>query len=1569
MKKVKMILFCILISWITLPNQYLYAEEEMDQTETQMLAENVDEFLENLKIEDESEIMTFSADLYKGERVGKHYHNGEFISYITKMYVDGQLAYCLEPTVLIPGGVGSSVPGYEASSVLSYDRLDYATKVKVWKIAYYGYGYGDHTGNDWFAATQCLIWEAINEPQQAYTMSDEPWDLTEIKNEIMQLVEMNPAGKVPSFAGSTIKLSLHKAAQLIDQNQVLSNYAVPDAKNITVNQNGNHLTLTLEDSLDFASSLNASGSVYNALLQSVIWKNENYQIMFTQHYEPMKDFSIFFELDSVPFTIVKLDHQNGQEPCGEADLKGAVISIRNALDQMEVVRLSMKDSNMITYENLPAGDYLACEVIPPKGYQLNTQCVPFSTKTGNSPSVEILDEVIQGQIQILKKDEETGKAPLDQAEFAIFDLDGKQVDTVLITDGKGISQFLPYGHYTIREVLAPKGYVLSDESQEVFIQEEDQILTVEFTNKPQKGQILVTKLDESSGNIAQGEASLEGVVYQIFAQEAILGYDGMRLYDQDDLVETIKADGVIATSSILPLGIYRICEQIPSLGYNRNEGCEIVELKAPEQAEALNLERIDFTNKVIEGQIAITKFIVGDEGLKEDRNSGVVTAGKGFSFEVIALSSNEIVDTLITDENGYAISKLLPYGRYQIKELNSEGYEAAKEFEVMINEEGKIYRYIVENDVFEAELTLYKIDQETKKRVVLPNASFKIKNGKGEYIKQTITYPQKIEIDTFTTDETGSIHLPSPLSYGTYSICEVQAPYGYVLNENELEFQVDGSSKEIVIEFEDMPVKGNVIINKTGEVLSGFEKRETPFGWVYVPQFEKNILDGVTYRIFAREDIITPDQTLWYHANEIVEEITTIENEPIASSRLPLGAYSLQEIRTKDGYVRDEQIYDFDLTYENQSVEVVTYSFYHNNERKKGVLHYSKVFESSLFHEDSELKKDTVFGLFNAEDIWIEDELVLVKGSMLGYSLLNQDFSGKFDLNWAGNYFIQEICSPEGYELNKTEYSFTFDFSDTEEAVVHLDLGQEILNETKKGSLTLLKCDEFKDEPLVKEGFVFEVAADESFERIIAREKTDENGIAFFENLEIGTYYVREIQSVDPYLLSSEVIKIEIVEDEISEIVFENRYREVGLTIVKMNEKEELLDEAEFVLIDITEKKMQEVYFMTLGTDVELSELFSDNVRLLSSDDSIISLCAMKAHAHKEGEVIISAIDAEGRLQKVILVRSVNTKKEDRLFWKEECEIEEGNLIIPDMKDQILFKGRTGHVYLHLVDLDHHNLPLANQQVAFYSDKEEILPYMVKITDDAGMISVDDLTTGKWFYQIANSQERKEIEIVKSSGELFVEGLKWGRTYLLIETVLPTGMTYSSSPISIVKMDLKEGEDIVKVNIYNQTRKASLKVVKMNETQDKKLNGASFILKDKESDEELEEKISGVLFLKDVQTRYFLSKDEEMNEIISILEPNEWNEIFETLPEGNYYLQKMGEKMEEIQRIEIEKGTLIFHDLEVNKEYILYESEAPAGYLKEEEEINVLLNPDFLSDMVELRITNVPIKIPNMGDW
>lgn len=1760
-KKFKVMICCIVIAWLHFPNFNLWAEEVTeDDSTTIMIAESSEEFLENLVISEESEdeIALFSSELYKGERIGKHYHNGQFISYITKMYIEGQLAYCLEPYVLIPGGQGSTIPGYEASGILSYDRLDYATKVKIWKIAYYGYGYNGKWDNERFAATQCLIWDAINEPQEAYTMSDEPWDLSAVKNEINYLVETNPAGQVPSFAGDTVKLSLNKSVNLKDENYVLANYAIPEVKNIAINQNGNELNLKLENSMDFASSLNASGSVYNALVQSVIWKNADYQIMFTQHYEPMKDFSLFFELDAVPFSLLKLDKETRGVSQGEATLIGAVISIREAQSKNEILQLTMNDSNSITYEDLPAGEYLACEIVAPQGYLLNNQCVPFSTLSNHSVQVEIKDEVIRGQIEIIKKDTESGLSPINEAEFTVFDTKGQLVDTIKVVNGKGISTSLPYGHYTIKESVAPQGYVLSEEEFEVFIDGRKEVISVEILNQPQKGQITIMKQDEETGNEAQGEASLHDVVYEIFAEKEIVGYDGQVLYQKNDLVETVKAEGTIAKSSSVPIGTYRVCEKIASVGYNLNPACEIVELSLPDKTELLSHSEINFKNSVIKGKVAITKFIIGDENLKENRNSGVVSAGKGFSFDVIALKNNEVVDTLITDENGVATSNWLPYGRYLIKEKDKIGFEIAKEFEIMISENEKTVHFILENDVFESELIIYKVDKETNKRVLTSGASFKIKDSNGNFITQTVTYPQKVEIDTFTTDSTGSIHLPSPLSFGTYTLVEVHAPVGYVLSDEEIEFQVDGTSKEIVIEFPDKPTKGILVIEKTGEVLSGFDKMDTPFGTVAVPKFEEKILDGVTYRIIAREDIVTSDQTVWYRANETVTEFTTSKDEPTTSIELPLGAYSFYEVQSKAGYIKDEKIYDFDLVYENECVEIVTSYKKHFNKRKKAILNYEKSFEDSVFGENEEMKEGVVFGLYNAKDILMGDEVVLPQGSLLGYSLLKKDFSGSFDIELAGNYFIKEIASGNGYELNEKEYYFTVDFSDMNQDIFYLQLDEKILNETKKGSLTIIKRDEFYEtgeELLVKDGFVFEISTDEKFNNIISQQETDENGKVVFDNLEIGTYYVRESDCPHSYLLSDEVFEVQImyrenteievvnkrrlveleiikrdyddesklledaefrikevrsgnevftgktnqdgklrvsnlkwgedyeicetktpkgytyltengckiwngrlnedlsilteewinkrekgnlhitktdeygkvfsgsvfeisshedfdeilytidtdengeiyieqiptgvyylreidcderfelntsiVEVEISanqtqEIVFENRYRDIDVKIIKTDEKDNLLNEAEFIALDITDGQVLETYYLTLGETIDLAEFFLKDVRYISSEESVISIEGTWAKAQKEGDTLISAVDKEGQLKKVVLIKCISSIKDQKVFWQEENL--KGDVTSLDWEDQILFKGRTGHSYLHITDLQHHNAPLREKQVAFYNSYDSKNPVVIKISDEFGMICLDEFDEKTWYYEVSGSDARLKIEVNKSDGELMVQGLKWGREYLLIETALPQGMMYDKSPFTKIDLTLGPNETIYDVTIRNKTRKVSLKVTKTDDKQEKKLNGASFILKDKDSNLELEEKITGTLFIKDTDESSFLARDKEMNEMISILHPNQFNEILENLPEGTYYLQTISEMMSDVQQVKIEKGVAVFHNLNAGKEYILYENEAPSGYLKQEEEISIVLNPDFLTDEVEVVLTNSLIEIPNMKE-
>ena len=282
--------------------------------------------------------------------------------------------------------------------------------------------------------------------------------------------------------------------------------------------------------------------------------------------------------------------------------------------------------------------------------------------------------------------------------------------------------------------------------------------------------IEVEKQDVETGDKTQGDATFNGATF------AIKDTSG-------NVLETITTNGAKAKSKKYPVGTtLHVCEVTSPEGYLKNESCNSVTLKDSGDSTPSTFGTT-IKDQVIKGRIEIAKSIDKDKyGLFQ---SNIQKPGKGFKFDIILKSTGKVVSTLETDEDGRAISDYLPYGTYIVKEQSTTGYDTLKPFEVKIDQNNKTYFYNIYNDTIKAELTIYKTDSETGKRIPAAGVEFKIKDADGNFVTQEVTYPKKYTTDVFKTDEDGSVHLPSPLKFGEYKLVEIKAPYGYVLKEQK----------------------------------------------------------------------------------------------------------------------------------------------------------------------------------------------------------------------------------------------------------------------------------------------------------------------------------------------------------------------------------------------------------------------------------------------------------------------------------------------------------------------------------------------------------------------------------------------------------------------------------------------------------------------------------------------------------------------------------------------------------------------------------------------------------------
>lgn len=365
---------------------------------------------------------------------------------------------------------------------------------------------------------------------------------------------------------------------------------------------------------------------------------------------------------------------------------------------------------------------------------------------------------------------------------------------------------------------------------------------------------------------------------------------------------------------------------------------------------------------------------------------------------------------------------------------------------------------------------------------------------------------------------------------------EIKAPHGYVLKDTEIPINVDGSSTEIFMNFDNKTQKGQVYVEKTGEMLSGVKESETDYGTLYTPEYKEKYLSGVTYEITAREDIVTPEGTVWFHKGDVVDTFTTGDGVT-TSALLQLGKYSIKEKATQTGFVLDENTYDFDIEYAGQMIDVVEIKQAYVNERQKLDLQITKTFED----EDKDAYKDVVFGVYSKNDITLNDKVIIPADGLVGTLTIDEDGKNIEQLDLpTGEYYVKELETNVGFKLDEEKHDFTFDYdADTTKPTVTVSM--DLYNEKRRLELDVNKVDKdhhdhflngaiFEVYDKTADAYVttlasgqlmiageekdeeYEISKKEDFSKIIKTVKTDENKQIVLD-IDDGTYYSRKVGS------------------------------------------------------------------------------------------------------------------------------------------------------------------------------------------------------------------------------------------------------------------------------------------------------------------------------------------------------------------------------------------------------------------------------------------------------------------------
>lgn len=845
-------------------------------------------------------------------------------------------------------------------------------------------------------------------------------------------------------------------------------------------------------------------------------------------------------LAGAEFTVTRLS-----APAGATGVGGSVVIVTDA-------------SGVAETGWLPWGRYRIEETKVPRHYV----DVGFETEveirdSGRTCEIEVENEPTKGYIRIIKTDRLNGN-PIEGVRFDIYENDeyGSALVCSMVTDENGVavSEPLRKGRYIVREHGETAGYVFEEIALDAVVKP-DETTDLSVTNQPVRVRLKLYKrdADEYAGKPAdapgtRGDGELTGAVFRVLAAQDITDRQDNVIYEKGavvvDSLTTAGQDASVTTDALWP-GVYEIVELAPPVGYQASDTAITIDTRdaARQSVEAVITYEGVVTNEIRYGAQAIVKLLGGMSDDPDPDRVETPEAGAEFLVYLRKAGAYENAraferDRLVTDENGYAKTKALPYGVYVLEQIKgAPGYELKGPLLFEIDGTEDILNpppLTLSDRPIRYRLRLMKTDSETGKTITLSGVSFKLRDETGEFVTQTVSYPTLQETDTFVTDETGSVTLPETLTWGLYFVEEVTAPKGYLIREEALPVFVGqdgdapGETYQIDVEVPNEPVKGRILLEKKGPRLTGFEVTADAYGnEAHRPVYEERYLAGAVFELRAAETVTGGDGTVWFEQGELVETLTTASDGPAASGLLPLGRYVLVEIYAPEGYALDDTPHEVTLDVSDAYTPVVEVCAELTNEYLPAEITLTKYKETMQAMEDEHGVRQTVitvpgegfvFGLYNASDIPY-DGGVLPAGTLVASGATDADgrlvFAGQYP---HGEYYVKELQAPEGWKLPAGTFPISILPEKAQEDAV-IRAGLTVHNEMICTPVTITKTDITGAAPVP--GALIEVR--NSRDEIIYRARTDENGELPDILLMPGQYAFREVLAPDGYALNEAV--------------------------------------------------------------------------------------------------------------------------------------------------------------------------------------------------------------------------------------------------------------------------------------------------------------------------------------------------------------------------------------------------------------------------------------------------------------
>lgn len=1046
-----------------------------------------------------------------------------------------------------------------------------ALKAAKWIFAGYYMEHGNNIDKKDMAMCQKKVWSIMGD-STSWTFSDSDYKAWCDNAE----ANMKSLNTKPSFNGDNVgNIIAGNSLTVTDSNKVLSDFPAftnkdIDGVTITHKSGENKLTISVDKNCTKTSFKipsnkylkNDTGDDDELLLYYPYGSKEYQKLIYSAYYDPIS-FALTGEI--TPLGNLKLVKTS--EDGIVANMKFNVSG--NGIDK----NVTTNANGEFQIDGLVPGTYTVTETAENRYVQPKSKTV--TVESGKTASVSFTNDLKKGNIEIIKHSEDS-----IVKDFTFFVTGSDGSTRLATTNSSGVAKLtgLPVYDgsnkkitYTVKETNVPIRYVTPD--NQTVILEADKTSSVTVDNILKKFRVKVVKSDIEKGH-AQGDAKLGGAKYGI--------YKGNQLID----TYTTDENASFTTKYYICDTNWTIREISASEGYLVND--EVYKVGADPKLYTVEYNECKnaVTEQVIKGKIAIIKHT-------DDGSTQIETPEKGAEFQVYLKSAGSFVnadkdekDTIICDEDGFASTKLMPYGVYTVHQTKGwEGREKIKDFDVFIDTDMKEYKFLINNSNFESYLKVVKLDKETNKQIAYKGAGFEIYDSNNHRVSMQFTYPEVTEIHTFYTNSEGYLITPEKLPYGDYTLKEVQAPYGYVLDSTPIPFTItqENSSTDtgvtvVKVKARDMAQKGVIEITKSGEIFKSVNEKEG----IYTPIYENGNLANAVFEIYAAEDIVTLDGTTRCYKDEKIDEITTDKNGIAKSKELYLGKYTVIEKTAPNGFVNANEQYDVELTYAGQNVSVTSTALSVYNDRQKVSVsllkELSKDERFKLGMNDEILSVQ--FGIYADEDITAADGSVIPKDALITYG--NCDENGKLtfncDLPIGFKWYAKEIATDNHYILSDTKYEFTTEYQGQDVETINIDLnnGEPIVNDLIYGTIKGLKINR-ETEKAIK-GALFGLFKSDTTEytetNAIITAESDENGIFVFDNIPFGDYVIKELKPAENYLPSDDIHHITVTDNEqIIEITAVNdRIPELKTTATVDGEKE-VIANGEITITDTVEYK------------------------------------------------------------------------------------------------------------------------------------------------------------------------------------------------------------------------------------------------------------------------------------------------------------------------------------------------------------------------------------------------------------